>query len=64
MLSLSGVTFFFFSLPLSASFFVSVSSFFCFFGDIAFSLYHYRVFSLLYGEYVVRFPSGWCFSAL
>ena len=54
---------------LSASFFVSVSSFFCFFGDVAFSEYFctITIFSL-YGEYVVLnstfFPSGWCFSTL
>ena len=46
----------FVSLLLSASIFVHVSSFFCFFGDAAFSEYFciITVFSL-YGEYVVRF---------
>ena len=44
----------FVSLPLSALSFVSVSSFLCFFGDVAFSEYFcvITVFSL-YGEYVV-----------
>ena len=46
-----------------------VSSFFCFFGDVAFSEYFctITIFSL-YGEYVVLnstfFPSGWCFPTL
>ena len=49
------------TLQLSASFFVFVSSFFCFFGDVAFSEFFFTitVFSL-YGEYVVLFflPDG------
>ena len=61
MLSFSGVTFLFCFVPLSASFFVTVSSFFILFGDAAFSGYFctITVFSLI-GEYVVRFflPDG------
>ena len=56
----------FVSSPLSVSFFVSVSSFFCFFGDVAFSeyfLYHYR-FLFVWRVRRTFFPSGWCFSTL